>query len=54
MEVFEDVRADRYGYEIEEQPFDVGAYIDEVERLRDESEEQRRRREEASAAAPVP
>jgi urea carboxylase len=54
MGLFEDVRADRYAYEIEEQPFDVGAHIDSVERLRDESEERRRRREEASAATPVP
>jgi urea carboxylase len=54
MGLFEDVRADRYAYEIEEQPFDVGAHIDSVERLRDESEERRRRREEASAETPVP
>ena len=54
MGLFEDVRSDSYTYEIEEQPFDVGAHIDTVERLRDESEERRRKREEASAATPVP
>jgi urea carboxylase len=54
MELFEDVRADRYVYEIDERPFDVGAHIDLVARLREESEERERRREEASAATPVP
>jgi urea carboxylase len=54
LELFEDVRADRYTYQVEERPFDVGAYMDSVERLREESEERRRRREEAAAATPVP
>jgi allophanate hydrolase subunit 1 len=52
--LFEDVRADRYVYEIEEQRFDVGAHLENVERLRAESEERTRRREEAAAATPVP
>jgi hypothetical protein len=54
MALFEDVRADRYVYEIEEQRFDVGEYLGLVERLRDEADERRRRREQASAATPVP
>ena len=54
MGLWEDVRADRYVYVIEEQQFDVGEYLDSVERLRDESGERRRRRERAAAATPVP
>jgi urea carboxylase len=54
VKLFEDVRADRYSYEIEEQPFDVGAYLDAAGRLREESAERRRRREEAAARTPVP
>ena len=54
LRLFEDVHGDRYVYEIEEQPFDVGAYLDSLERLREESEERRRRREEAAAVTPVP
>jgi allophanate hydrolase subunit 1 len=52
--LFEDVRADRYAYEIEDQPFDVGAYLDTAGRLGEESRERRRRREEAAAVTPVP
>ncbi len=54
MSLFEDVRADRYVYRIEEEVFDVGEYMRSVERLRDEAEERARRRLEASAATPVP
>jgi urea carboxylase len=54
MGLWEEVRADRYVYDIEEQRFDVGEHLASVERLRDEAEERRRRREEASAATPVP
>jgi urea carboxylase len=54
MELWEEVRADRYVYERHEQAFDVGEYLDSVERLREESEERRRQREQASAATPVP
>jgi urea carboxylase len=54
MGLFEDVRADRYRYEIEEQTFDVGEHLASVERLREESEERTRRREAAAAATPVP
>lgn len=54
LDMFEDVRADRYVYEIQEQPFDVGAFMDSVERLGEESQQRRRRREEAAAATPIP
>lgn len=54
MSLFEDVRADRYVYPIEEQVFDVGEYMRSVERLSDETDERARRREQASAATPVP
>ena len=54
MGVWEEVRADRYVYEIEEQRFDVGEHLADVERLRDEAEERRRQLDEASAATPVP
>jgi urea carboxylase len=54
LSTWEDVRADRYRYRIVEQPFDVGAYLELRETVRDEAEERRRRREEAAANAPVP
>jgi urea carboxylase len=54
INLFEDVRGDRYSYQIGEQPFDVGAYLDAAGRLREESMERRRRREEAAAKTPVP
>jgi len=54
MSAFEDVRADRYHYQIEEQAFDVGAYLELREKVREESEERRRHREEASQTVGVP
>lgn len=54
LALFEDVHADRYVYEIEQESFDVGEYMGLVERLREESEERGRRREQAAAATPVP
>lgn len=54
LQLFEDVRADRYRYEIEDSPFDVGAFLDWLPTIREESEERRVRREEAAAATPVP
>jgi allophanate hydrolase subunit 1 len=54
MSLWEDVRADRYRYQIEEQPFDVGAYLESRAGLDVEAEQRRRRREEAGAATPVP
>lgn len=52
--ISDEVRADRYRYEIEEQPFDVGAYVELRSSVAQEAEERRRRREEAAAATPVP
>lgn len=54
LRLFEDVRADRYSYEITEQPFDVGGYLESVERWSAEAGERRRLREEASATTPIP
>lgn len=54
MSTFEDVRADRYRYQIEEQPLDVGAYLALREQVHDESEERRHHREEASQSVGVP
>jgi urea carboxylase len=54
LEIWEDVRADRYRYQIEEQHFDVGAYLRLRAEVSDEAEERRRRLDEASAGTPVP
>jgi urea carboxylase len=54
LQLFEDVRADRYRYQIEESPFDVGAYLEWLPTIGDESEERRQRREQAAAVTPVP
>jgi urea carboxylase len=54
MERWEEVRADRYRYEIEDQAFDVGAYLASLARDRDEAERGRARREQAAARTPVP
>ena len=54
LALFDDVRADRYVYEIEEEALDVGAYLESLERYRDEAEQWRRVREEAAAGTPVP
>jgi urea carboxylase len=54
LQTFEDVRADRYRYQVAEQAFDVGAYLELRERVASETEQRRRRREEASANTPVP
>jgi hypothetical protein len=54
LELFEDVRADRFRYRLEERPFDVGTYLDWTEQVKDDAEKRRRRREEAAAVTPVP
>jgi allophanate hydrolase subunit 1 len=54
LALFEDVRADRYRYKIEEGTFEVGAYLDWLPTVKDEAEERRRRREQAAAVTPVP
>jgi allophanate hydrolase subunit 1 len=52
--LFEDVRADRFRYQLEERPLDVGTYLDWVEQVKDDADTRRRRREEAAAVTPVP
>jgi urea carboxylase len=52
--MWEDVRTDRYTYEIEEGSFDVGAYLEWLPEVKDEAAERRRRWAEASAATPIP
>jgi urea carboxylase len=54
LQAFEDVHADRYRYRIEDSPFDVGAYLDWLPTIAEESAEHARRREEAAATTPVP
>lgn len=54
LQLFEDVRADRYRYQIEEAPFDVGAYLDWLPEVTAEADEHRARREAAAAQTPVP
>src|SRR5581483_9117713 len=53
-QLFDDVRADRYRYRIEEGTFDVGAYLEWLPPISAEAEERRVRREAAAAATPVP
>jgi urea carboxylase len=54
MSLFEDVRADRYRYQIEERAFDVGSYLELREQVRDEAQERERRREDASSQMEIP
>jgi allophanate hydrolase subunit 1 len=48
------IEAGEYAYEIEESPFDVGAYLEWLPEVADEAAERRRLAEEAWAATPVP
>lgn len=54
LALFEDVRADRYRYRIEEGTFDVGAFLRFRDEIRAETGERRSRREEAAASVPLP
>ena len=54
LQAFEDVRADRYRYRIEEGTFDVGSYLRWLPSIAGEAEERRVRCEAAAAATPVP
>jgi allophanate hydrolase subunit 1 len=54
LALFEDVRADRYRYRIEQGAFEVGGYLDWLPTVRDEADERRKTREQAAAVAPVP
>lgn len=51
---WEKVEAGEYTYEIEDSPFDVGAYLRWLPEIADEAAERRRRAEAAWAATPVP
>ena len=54
MKQFEAVHADAYRYQIEDSPFDVGAYLEWSASVSADVAERNRRREEAAAATPVP
>ncbi|MEP6462393.1 MAG: carboxyltransferase domain-containing protein [Frankiaceae bacterium] len=51
---WQDVQSDRYRYQIEVSPFDVGAYLASRAALAPAAEQRRQRREEAAARTPVP
>jgi urea carboxylase len=53
-QAFADVRADRYAYRIDEDPFDVEQWLEHCEEVRPEADERRRRREAAAEEVPVP
>jgi allophanate hydrolase subunit 1 len=52
--LWEDVRADRYRYQIEEGVLDVGAHLEWAAGVKNEAEQRRERRERAAAETPVP
>jgi urea carboxylase len=54
LQSWEDVRADRYRYRVEDGVFDVGAYLEWLPSVAAEAEEHRRRRDAAAEATPVP
>jgi allophanate hydrolase subunit 1 len=51
---WEEVRADRYEYRLEEDPFDVEKWMRHCDEVADEADEHRRRREAAAEGTPVP
>jgi allophanate hydrolase subunit 1 len=54
LSLWEDVRADRYRYQVEEGVLNVGEHLEWSASLADEAEERRARRERAAAETPVP
>jgi allophanate hydrolase subunit 1 len=54
LSLWEDVRTDRYRYQVEEGVLNVGEYLEWAASLADEAEERRARREQAAAKTPVP
>lgn len=54
LETFEDVRADRYEYAIEDDPFDVEAWLEHRDAVAGEADGRRAEREQAAARVPVP
>jgi hypothetical protein len=51
---WEKIEAGEYVYEIEDSPFDVGAYLDWLPEVADEAAVRRRKAEAAWASTPVP
>jgi allophanate hydrolase subunit 1 len=54
LSLWEDVRTDRYRYQVEEGVLNVGEYLEWAASLADEAEERRARREQAAAKTAVP
>jgi allophanate hydrolase subunit 1 len=54
LSLWEDVRADRYRYQVEQGVLDVGAHLDWAASLKDDADQRRARREQAAADTPVP
>jgi urea carboxylase len=54
LEAWRKIEAGKYTYEIEDSPFDVGAYLDWLPKVADEASERRKTAEEAWASTPVP
>ncbi len=54
LELFGDVRSDRYRYRIEESPFDVAEYLNWLPSIEDDARERLERCEAAAATTPVP
>ena len=54
LQLFDDVRGDRYTYRIEDGTFDVGAFLRFTDDVKVESDERRTRREQAAATTPLP
>lgn len=54
LALWEDVRADRYRYSIQESPFDVGGYLEWTAQIEPEAAARRDQRERGAAATPVP
>ena len=54
LEAWRKIEAGEYTYEIEDSPFDVGAYLDWLPKVADKASERRKTAEEAWASTPVP
>jgi hypothetical protein len=54
LQTWQEIRADRYRYSIEEGIFDVGSYLDWLPTVAAEADEHSRRRHEAAEGTPVP
>jgi urea carboxylase len=54
LQLFEDVKTDRYRYRIDDGVFDVGGYLDWLPSVQADADARRARREAAAATTPVP